>query len=47
MPVCVFFLLKLQSVFKDISYMVDPQNKVQVPDSDHVSHHSPLFSILS
>lgn len=29
MPVCVF-LLKLQSVFKDISYMVDPQNKVQV-----------------
>lgn len=36
----------LQSVFKDISYMVDPQNKVQVLDRDHV-RSSLHFSILS
>lgn len=33
----------LQSVFKDISYMVDPQNKVQVLDRDHVRSSLSIF----
>ncbi len=37
----------LQSVFKDISYMVDPQNKVQILDCDHVRSSLSIFSILS